>query len=173
MTSKTQGATKSAKKPMEDAVAASKETIEQAMKASTEGYEQAVAMSKEQVESASKAVFRGYEDFTALNKQGVEAFMQATNIWAKGCEDLGKAYASFAQGSAERGTEVAKVAMKAKTVQDVIDVQTDFAKQHFDQFVAEGTKISELSVKVATEAMQPVQKQFDTAVSKLVKPAVL
>ena len=42
MTSKTQNSAK-ATKPIEDAVAAGKQTVEQAVKASTEGYEQAIA----------------------------------------------------------------------------------------------------------------------------------
>ena len=171
MTSKAQSTAKAATKPIEDAVAAGKQTIEQAVKASTEGYEQAIAMSKEQVANASNAMFRSYDDIATLNKESVEAIMKAGNIWAKGYEDLGKAYFSFAQASAERGAEAAKAMMKAKTLQDVIDVHTDFAKQRFDQMVAEGTKLSELSVKVATDAMQPLQKQFDTAVSTLTKPA--
>lgn len=170
MTSKTQSTAKAATKPMEDAVAAGKQTIEQAMKASTESYEQAIAMGKEQVESASTAAFKSYDDMATLNKQGVEAFMKAGNIWAKGYEDLGKAYFSFAQEAAECSAEVAKAMMKAKTVQDVIDVQTDFAKKRFDHLVAEGTKMSEMSVKVATDTIQPLQQQLDSAVSTLVKP---
>ena len=172
MTSKTQNSAK-ATKPIEDAVAAGKQTIEQAVKASTEGYEQAIAMGKEKVENASSAVFRGYDDIASLNKQSVEAMMKAGNIWAKGYESLGKTYFTFAQVSAERGGEAAKAMMKAKTLQDVIDVQTDFAKQRFDHFVAEGTKMSEMSAKVATDAMQPLQKQFDSAVSTMVKPAAI
>ena len=173
MTTKAQGAAKAATKPIEDAVAAGKQTIEQAVKASTESYEQAIAMGKEQVESASSAMFRSYDDLATMNSQGVEAFVAAGNIWAKGFEDIGKAYFSFAQESAEGGAEIAKSIMKAKTFQDVIDIQTGFAKKRFDQMVAEGSKMSELSVKVATEAMEPLQKQFDASVSKMVKPVSL
>ena len=173
MTTKAQGTAKTATKPMEDAVAAGKQTIEQAVKASTESYEQVIAMGKEQVENASNAVFRGYDDFATLNKQGIEALVEASNIWAKGCEDLGKAYFSLAQETAEGGADVAKSIMKAKTFQDVIDIQTDFAKKRFDQLVSESTKMSELSVKVATDAMQPLQKQFDATVSKMVKPVAV
>ena len=172
MTSKTQSTAKTSK-PIEDAVTAGKQTIEQAVKASTEGYEQAIAMGKEQVENASNAMFRGYDDIASLNKQGVEAAMKAGNIWAQGYEKLGKAYFGYAQESAERGAEAAKAMMKAKTVQDVVDVQTDYAKQGFDYFVAEGTKMSEMSATVATEAMEPLQKQFDSAVSTLAKPVAI
>ena len=172
MTSKTQSSAK-ASKPIEDAVAAGKETIEQAMKASTEGYEQAIAMGKEHVANTSNAMFRSYDDIATLNKQNVEAAMKAGNIWAKVYENFGKAYFSHAQDAAERGTEAAKAMMTAKTMQDVIDLQTDFAKQRFDHLVAEGTKMSEILVRVATEAMEPLQKQFDTTVSTLTKPIAL
>ena len=172
MTSKTQSSAK-ASKPIEDAVAAGKETIEQAMKASTEGYEQAIAMGKEHVANTSNAMFRSYDDIATLNKQNVEAAMKAGNIWAKGYENLGKAYFSYAQDAAERGTEAAKAMMTAKTMQDVIELQTDFAKQRFDHLVAEGTKMSEMSVKVTTEAMEPLQKQFDTTVLTLTKSIAL
>ena len=93
MTSKTQSSAK-ASKPIEDAVAAGKETIEQAMKASTEGYEQAIAKGKEHVAKASNAMFRSYDDIATLNEQNVEAAMKTGNIWAKGYENLGKAYFS-------------------------------------------------------------------------------
>ena len=161
MTSKTQSSAK-ASNPIEDAVAAGKETIEQA-----------IAMGKEHVANASNAMFRSYDDIATLNKQNVEAAMKAGNIWAKGYESLGKAYFSYAQDAAERGTEAAKAMMTAKTMQDVIDLQTDFAKQRFDHLVADGSKMSEMSVKVATEAMEPLQKQFDTTVSTLTKPIAL
>jgi len=170
MTSKTQGAAKAATKTVEDAVTVAKKTAEQVAKASAESYEQAVSMSKEQVAQANEALLRGYGDFAAFNKGGVEALMSAGNIWVKGCEDLSKEYFAFAQKTAERNAEVAKAILSAKTVQDVFDVQTSFAKQGLDSVMAESAKLSELSVKVANEAFQPLQKQLDSAVSKLVKP---
>ena len=156
---------------VEQAVTASKETVEKVVKASTESYEQAYNMTKDQMEKASKSLIQGYDELTEMTQKNVEAFMKAGNIWAKGYEDLGKAYFSFAQEAAECSAEVAKAMMKAKTLQDVIDVHTDYAKKRFDHLVAEGTKMSEMSVKVATDAMQPLQQQFDSAVSTLVKPA--
>ena len=170
MSNKAQNAAKSATKPIEDALAAGKQTIEQAVKASAEGCGQAFAMNRDQAAQASDAMLRGYDDFAALNKQGVEALMKAGNIWAKGYEGLGKAYFSFAQASTERGVETAKAVMAAKTPQEAIDVQTDFAKQRFERTVAEGAAVSELSLKVAADAFQPLQKQFDVALSKLMSP---
>lgn len=172
MTSKTQSTAK-ASKPIENAVAAGKQTIEQTIKASTDGYEQAIAMGKEQVETASNATFRGYDEILWLNKQSAEAAMTAGNVWAQGYENLGKAYFGFAQESAEPSAEAAQAMMKAKTLQDVVNKQSDYAKQGFDYFVTEGTKMSGMSAKVATKAMEPLQNQFDSAVSTMTKPIAI
>jgi phasin family protein len=160
---------KTTTKQVEDAVAKGKETMEEALKASSEGYEQAVAMTKVQVEKASTAFFKGYDDFATINKQNVDAFMKAGNIWAKGAESVSKAYFDFAQASAEAGVEATKALMGAKTVKEVVDLQSDYARNRFDNIVAEGTRISEMAVQVSNQAFEPIQAQFTKTVEKALK----
>src|SRR3546814_845181 len=133
---------------IEAAVAAGKQTVEEVMRTSTRNYEQAVSTTKEQVEKASAAMLRGYDDLATFNKQNVDAFVQAGNIWAKGAEELGKAYFSFAQASAEKNAEAAKSLLAAKSLKDVVDVQADYARTSFDTLVAEGTRINEMTIKI-------------------------
>lgn len=139
--------------------------------ASTQGYEQVVELTKEHVEKANTAVLKGYDDFAAFNKESVDAFTKAGNVWAKGFEAVGKAYFDFAQNSAQESVEVAKSIMAAKTITDVVDVQSAFAKSSFDKAVAESTSLSEMSMKIANEATAPIQAQFNAAAEKLAKSA--
>ncbi len=169
MTTKAKTASKSAAAQVEEAMAVGKETVEQAVKASAESYGQAVAMTKEQVEKASTAFFKSYDDLATLNKENIEAVLKAGNILAKGAESVGKAYFDLFQTAAEAGVEATKALLTARTVKDVVDVQTDFARTSFDTFVAETTRISELTVKVTNEAFQPIQAQFANTLAKTLK----
>ncbi len=146
-------------KPMEDAVAAGKQTVEQA-----------VAATKEQVEKASTAALKGYDEFAALNKEAMDAYVKAGNVMAKGMEDLGKTVFAFAQSQAETSVSAAKALMTAKTLNDVVEIQSDLARTQFDALVAEGTKVSEMSLKVANESVEPIQAQFNVVVEKMMKP---
>jgi len=170
MTTKKTAAPKLDTKQVEEAVAVGKQTIEQAVKASTEGYDKAVNMTQEQVEKTAKSVLKAYGEFTSLNKDSVDAMIAAGNIWASGFEKMGKAYMAFAQASAESNVEAAKSLMMAKTVQDVFEIQSELARSSFDSFVAEGTKMSEMGVKVANEAFEPIQAQLNTTVEKILRP---
>lgn len=173
MSAKKETATNTAAKQVEDAVAVGKKTVEQAMKASTEGYEQAMSMTKEQVEKASAAFFKGYDEVATLNKQNVEAMVKASDVLTKGAESVGKAYFDFAQASAEASVEATKAMMGAKTVKDLVDIQSDYARTSFDNFMAESTRISEMTVKLANEAFAPIQAQVNATFEKTFKfPAV-
>ena len=176
-TAKKTAAPKVAITPLEDAVAVGKDTVEKMVKVSTENYEQAiaatkdaVAASKEQMEKASAAMLKVYDDLSVLNKDGVDAFVSAGNIFAKGMEELSKAAFAFAQATAEANVATAKALMGAKTVNDVFTIQAEFTRTQFDAVIAESTKISEMGLKVANEAMEPLQAQANATVEKLMKP---
>lgn len=162
---KTQAAKTAVQTPVEVAVEAGKETVESA----AAGYEQAVAMTKKQVEKSSKAVTEGYGDIAALGKENVEAAITSGTIMAKGFEILGKEIASFAQQSVEGNVAATTAIFGAKSLNEFVDLQNDYARKNFDQFVAESTKLTELSVKVANEALAPIQARVNLAVEQLTK----
>ena len=171
-TKKTKAATSSAKQ-FEDAVKVGNKSVEKAIKASTEGYEQTLNVTKEQVEKASESFFKSYKEMSAMNKEGVDAFVKAGGVLTKGAERLGKAYFDFVQASAEASVETTRAMMALKTVKDFVDMQSDFARTSFDNFLSESTCLSEMSVKVANEAFDPLEAQFDTGFEKAFKVPAL
>ncbi|MGE4220963.1 MAG: phasin family protein [Alphaproteobacteria bacterium] len=123
----------------------------------------------QQFEKAIPAMMKGYDEFTALNQATLDAFMKASNVLVKGYEDIGKEYFKFAQASAEASAEAAKSMMSAKTLKEVVDLQSGYARSSFDTLVAEGTKLNEMTVKVANEAIQPIQTQFNKTMERVFK----
>jgi phasin family protein len=138
---------------------------------SAEAYEQVVETTKAQVEKTNEAVVKGYDEFAALQQEGVDALIKAGEIWARGAEVLGKAYLAAAQDAAEANSSAAKALFSAKSLKEVVELQSEIARKSFDKSLSESTKLSELSVKVANEAFQPIQQQFTAVVTKAGKLA--
>ncbi|MEO0392320.1 MAG: phasin family protein [Pseudomonadota bacterium] len=113
------------------------------------------------------SVMGNLEDFQTMGKDNVEAMVQSTKILTKGMEDLTKAFFDLAQTSMEQSVSASQAMMKAKSLKEVTDLQNDLAKKSFDQFVAEGTKLSELSIKVANDAAEPLASRVNDVVSKM------
>jgi len=129
----------------------------------------AVAATKEKVEEMQDNYSKAYEEYTSINQNVFDVFVKASGLFAKGAEDISKAYFDYAKETAESGIEATKAVLAAKTVNDAMDVQTVYAKQAFDKFVAEGTKIGELSLKVANETFDPIKGQIQETVEKALK----
>jgi phasin family protein len=166
--------TRAAAPKAEDIAAHAKETVETVMKASQEatqkGYEQAMAMTREHMEKANRQLFQGFDEMTKLQKENVDAFVQASTVVARAFEDMGKAYMAYAQAAADMSLATGKAMLGAKTLHEVVDLQNEYAKTSFDSLLAETTKLSELSVKAANEAMEPIQARVNVAMEKMAKP---
>ena len=150
------------------------ETVEAAVKTGTEtaaqNVERAVATTNAQVKKASKAMFAGYGDFSALGQQNIDAMVEAGQIMAVGMESVSRELMSFAKASAEANAAAATKMFSAKTMQEAIDLQNAYARESFDKAVAETGKLTEMSVKLASDAMAPIQSRVNVAVEKLLKP---
>ena len=137
--------------------------------ATNPNYAQFVSTAKDQVEKSTSQFLKGFESLNSLTKQNVDAFMKSSSILAKGFEDISKSTVAYTQGALE-SSAAAKQALTVKTIRELVDLQSSFAKKSFDSAIAEGTKVSELSVKVANEAFQPISAQINATLGKLTKP---
>ena len=160
--------------PVDAAVTAGKETLEQMTKigqdAAQKNMEQAMSMAKDNVEKASQTLFKGYEQANTLAQGNYEAVSKSFGIWSKGLEDVSKAWAAYTQGTVDSTMSFSKQVLGAKSLNEVVDLQNTFTKSAFDSFVAESTKISELSVKTASEAIEPIKARVDETVETLSRP---
>src|SRR5208282_363932 len=161
--------------PLESVVEAGKQTVESVVKASTEvatkNYEKAFAATQEQLEKATNAAFQSYDELTALGKESLDALVRASTVLVKGFETLGKEVASYNQTSIEKGVANAQALFGVKTLRELVELQTGMARETFDSLVEQGTKLGELSVKVANEAFGPIQEQLNVTVEKILRPA--
>lgn len=162
---------------VEKAVKAGKETFDKATQAGTDalntGYAQALAMTKEQVNAYFPSAANGFDDIAGFGKDNLDAAFKFGSVAAKGFEAIGKELMEFNRMALEANMERATALLGCKTVEDLVEVQSDIARGNFDEFVAQGTKITEISVKVANEAVEPISVRVNDTVEKFVKAAAL
>lgn len=100
------------------------------------------------------------------NKESWDAFMKAGNTFMKGMEEMMKISMNQAQKTAEKNSQNVKKLMACKTVNEFTELQTKAAQDNFDEIMGNMTKFSELSVKVATDCLAPVNNQFSKTIKK-------
>lgn len=173
-TAKKTGAAKTAQEKLEAVAVAQKKTIDEAIQAGTDafakGYEEFYNTTRETMDEAQKSAFENFDQISDFNRENVEAMIVCSNIVAEGFEVIGKEIAAFAQKAAEANMAAAKKLSSAKNPQELMDLQTEWAKTAFDGFVAESTKLQDISVKVSNQAVKPFNDRINKTVETFAKP---
>ncbi|WP_448207680.1 phasin family protein [Azospirillum sp. sgz302134] len=156
---------------MSDKFAAASKTIEDAIAAAKQNVEGLTKAQQEQFEKASAQIMKTFDELSKLTKGNVDAVVKSGTIVAKGAEEAGKQVAAYTQSSLEKSVANGKSLLAVKTIQELIELQTSFAKASFEAFVAESAKLQELSVKIANEALSPINERVNLTVETLSKPA--
>ncbi|MGE0152527.1 MAG: phasin family protein [Reyranellaceae bacterium] len=158
------------------AIETGKQQVEQLVKngseAAAKGYEGVAAFTKENVDKAMKmadTAFKGIDEAAGLGKENIDALVASSTTLAKGAEAMVKSWVAFGQKSLEGSLGAAKDAMACKNLKDLVEWQTQFARDQFDALFGEATKQSELGVKAAQEAFGPISERFNVAVEKVLK----
>ncbi|MFO0998467.1 MAG: phasin family protein [Alphaproteobacteria bacterium] len=128
-------------------------------------------MTREQLESMSNSTLKTFEQMSTIGKANVEAAIKTNAILLKGVEEIGKAWTSLMQRMVEAHMNSLQALVGCKNLQDVVEVQTDWAKTQLETVVAEGAKVSELTLKVANESVQPISATVNETMKSSLKAA--
>jgi phasin family protein len=101
------------------------------------------------------------------SRLNVEAVIAATTAAAKGAETLGAQAAAFAKKSVEDQVAAAKSLASAKSVQEVVELQTTFARTAIETYLAELNRWGETVTGVVKDSVQPINERVTATVERL------
>jgi phasin family protein len=107
-------------------------------------------------------MFKSYEDVVAFNKANVDAAVLAGTKFATGLEEVTKEVFGYTSKSFEDAVESVKTVTSCKTAAEAAQIQQKLAKDSWEGFVAESTKLAEMGTVVAKSAMEPIQSRYKT-----------
>ncbi len=140
-------------------------SVEQGTKVMTEQFGISQAKVKEGMEKAIKTT----EDLVAFNQGTMEAFVKSSQILATGLQDLSKQFAATAQASVEEAVSTFKAFSGVKSLKDALDLQSAATKSSMEKAIAQSSKLSDASVKLAEQAFAPLTQRFTLAAEKFTK----
>ena len=102
-------------------------------------------------------MFTNVEDFQKFGKEQMDAANKAAATYTKNLQALAAEATDYSKKSLEQGTAALEKLFGAKSLDKAIEVQTDYAKQAYEGFVAQATKMGELYTAMAKDAMKPLE----------------
>jgi hypothetical protein len=101
-----------------------------------------------------------FEDAQKFGKQGFEAFVASATAMTKGYQAIAQEMADFATKSVEHNKVTFEKATAARSFERIAEVQQGYAKEAYDAFVAQSTKLGDMYKAAAADAYKPYETSF-------------
>jgi phasin family protein len=109
---------------------------------------------------------KNFEDMQKLGKDNMDATLTSFGALSKGFQTLAVEMADYSRKAFEDGTAAAEKLFGAKSIDKAVEVQSDYLKTTYEQFVAQATKFGELYAGMAQEAYKPFESAMNRTAAK-------
>ena len=105
-------------------------------------------------------MLKGFEDFQKVGKDGFDAAVRSFGEVNKGFQAIAAEVTDYSKKAFEDGTRAFEQLIGAKSVEQAVEIQSQYAKKAYDTYVAEFSKLGEMYAGLAKDAYKPVVAAF-------------
>jgi hypothetical protein len=113
--------------------------------------------SREALRSAASAASRGYDELATQGTDGLDTMAESSRALFDTLQELHREWLSFAQAQFSESIEAGREFARCRSPKDLLEVQMRYTRSSADRIFSEATKLAELSVRVASASLQPLQ----------------
>jgi hypothetical protein len=101
---------------------------------------------------------RPFEDFQKLGQTNVDAAMKVFGEWNKGWQAIAAEMTDYTKRSFEDSSATFEKLVSSRSIEQVVEIQTNFAKRAYDEYMHQLTKIGGMYAELAKEAYRPMER---------------
>lgn len=145
------------------------ETLTKPFETIAPAMEKATAEMTAKVKDLMEKNMKSMTEMTEFAKGNVEALVESAKAAAAGAETLTTHFVETSKKSVEEAQAAFKTMTAAKTPNELIAAQNEFAKAQFDKAVANMSHFSETWMKLAGDVVQPISSRMAVAAETVKK----
>ncbi|MGD9657050.1 MAG: phasin family protein [Methylocystis sp.] len=98
-----------------------------------------------------------FDSVQKLGKEQFEAVSAAAAAMTKGWQSIAAETTDYSKKSFEKSRVLAEKLIAVKKLDEALQLQSDYAKTAYEDFLAEATKLGELYTSMAKEVFKPIE----------------
>jgi phasin family protein len=100
------------------------------------------------------------EQFQRLGKDSFDAALRSYSEAHKGFQTIATTITDYSKKSFEDATCAFEQLVSAQSIEQAVEIQSQYAQKAFDTYVAEMSKLTDIYVSTARDAYKPVEQAF-------------
>lgn len=129
--------------------------------------QQAFDLSNQAFKDSIDKSLSALSDVNAQSKRNLEAVVASVSAATKGAEILGAQVMAFSKKSFEDNVSQTKALAAARSVQEVVELQTAYAKVAMEGFIGELNRASETVASTVKDSFRPLNERATAVVEQL------
>ena len=98
------------------------------------------------------------DEFQKVGKENFEAVVRAYGDANKGFQAIVSEFTNYSKKAFEDGSRAFEQVIGAKTVEHAIEIQSNYVKKAYDEYIAEMSKLGGMYVSLARSAFKPLTR---------------
>lgn len=109
--------------------------------------------------------------FSCFTKDTVDAVIKSSNATTKGVEEIFSELVNCSKNNVEVCVNACKDMASARSIDQLVSIQTEQSKKYFETCVSQLTKVSELMLSVSKDVSSPFNEHVTSFSDKFMKKA--
>jgi phasin family protein len=119
------------------------------------------------VKQGYEKLAQGFSRIADFNRESVEALMASAGSLAKGFEKTASENSAFAKSAIEEGVAAFRAATASKSVQEALDIQSDYVRSTLEKNLGHFNKLADFWVTTTKAAAEPLSARYSEFVEKI------
>ena len=98
------------------------------------------------------------EQFQKMGKDSFDAAVKSLGEMNKGLQAIAAEVTDYSKKTVEDSMRAFEELMRAKTLENAIEIQSQYTKKAYDTYMAEMSKLGEMYAGLARDAYKPVER---------------
>ena len=108
-------------------------------------------------------MIKSVDDMQKLSQTNLDVAMKLFGEWNKGWQAIAAEMSDYTKRSFEESTATFEKLIGAKSVEQAVEIQTNYAKRAYDEYMHQVSKIGGMYASLAKEAYKPVERALQNA----------
>jgi phasin family protein len=155
---------KAAAKPKATSPRKGKTQMATSTKTARDTVETMTAAGNEAFKEGFEKTIKSFNEAGSFHKENLDAVIASATAAGKGAEKLNADTIAFAKKSMEDTVAASKALTSAKSVQEMVEVHTNFVKSSMDAYLAQINTVTDLYAGTVKDTMAPLNARVSAAV---------
>ncbi|MEL6289179.1 MAG: phasin family protein [Pseudomonadota bacterium] len=108
-------------------------------------------------------MMKSFEEIQKANQQAMDATAKSFTEMNKGMQSLANEMSGYTKKSFEDGTAVMEQMMGVRSLEQALEIQSDYMRKYYNDAVAQAARVGEIYAEMSRDALKPAEKAMRKA----------